>query len=175
MKASLKEKIKKVKLLILDVDGVLTQGDIVLDEKGKEIKTFNVQDGFGIVLFQSAGYKTAILSARATGAVKARAKDLKINKVCQDSYPKIKAYKQLLCEFKLKDAQVCFIGDDLPDIEVLQKVGFSVTVPNAVSEVKKKVDYITKRKGGHGAVRETIELILKTQRKWSGILRAHGA
>jgi len=175
MKAHLKAKIKKVKLLILDVDGVLTPGDIILDDKGKEIKVFNVLDGFGIVLFQRAGYKTAILSARTTAAVRVRAKDLKMTKICQDAYPKIKVYKQLLREFKLKDAQVCFIGDDIPDLEVLKRAGFSVAVPNAVDEVKREVDHVTKRKGGHGAVREVIELILKTQGKWSGILKAHGA
>ena len=173
MKAQLKEKIKKVKLLILDVDGVLTKGDIILDEKGKEIKVFNVQDGFGIVLFQRAGLKTAILSARSAGAVTARAKDLKMNAIYQDAYPKTAAYRKILRDFKLKDAQVCFIGDDLPDIEVLTKVGFSVSVPNAASEVKKKVDYITKHQGGCGAVREVIELILKTQKKWSAILKKY--
>ncbi|MCK5013723.1 MAG: HAD-IIIA family hydrolase [Candidatus Omnitrophica bacterium] len=175
MKTRLKEKIKKVKLLILDVDGVLTKGDIILDEKGKEIKVFNVQDGFGIVLFQRAGLKTAILSARSAGAVTARAKDLKVNAVCQDAYPKTAVYQKLLRDFKLRDAQVCFMGDDLPDIEVLTKVGFSVAVVNAVSEVKKKADYITKRKGGCGAVREVIELILKTQKKWPAILRKYEA
>lgn len=173
MNAQLKAKIKKIKLLILDVDGVLTKGDIILDDKGKEIKVFNVQDGFGIVLFQRAGLKTAILSARSCGAVTARAKDLKMNAICQDAYPKTAAYRKLLCRFKLKDEQVCFVGDDLPDIEVLTKVGFSVTVPNAAGEVKKKVDYITKRKGGCGAVREVIELILKTQKKWSTILKKY--
>ena len=175
MKAQLKEKIKKIQLLILDVDGVLTKGDIILDEKGKETKVFNVQDGFGIVLFKRAGFKTAILSARSSGAVTERAKDLKVDKICQDAYPKIIAYQKLLREFKLKDGQVCFIGDDLPDIEVLRKVGFSVSVPNAASEVKKKVDYITKHKGGCGAVREVIELILKTQKKWSAVLKAYEA
>jgi 3-deoxy-D-manno-octulosonate 8-phosphate phosphatase (KDO 8-P phosphatase) len=175
MKKQLIEKIKKIKLLILDVDGVLTKGDIILDEKGKEIKVFNVQDGFGIVLFRKAGFKTAILSARSTGAVTARAKDLKIDRICQDAYPKITVYQKLLKDFKLKDAQTCFIGDDLPDIEVLTKVGFSVAVSNAASEVKKKADYITKCPGGCGAVREVIELILKTQKKWSGVLKAHGA
>jgi len=175
MRTSLKEKIKKIKLLILDVDGVMTKGDIILDDQGRETKIFNVQDGYGIVLFQCAGHKTAILSARATKAVEARAKDLKISKVCQDAYPKIKAYKKLISELKLKDEQVCFIGDDLPDIEVLRMVGVSVTVPNAVNEVKQIVDHVTKREGGQGAIREVVELILKTQGKWSSILKACGA
>jgi len=172
MRAYVKDKIKKIKLLILDVDGVMTGGDIILDGQGKETKIFNVYDGYGIVLFQRAGYKTAILSARATEAVKARAKDLGIDKVYQDAYPKINAYKKLLGDLELQDEQACFIGDDLPDIEVLQSVGFSVTVPNAVNEVKGIVDHITKCEGGQGAVREVVELILKTQEKWTDILKA---
>ena len=94
MRASLKDKISKIKLLILDVDGVMTNGEIILDDDGKETKVFNVQDGYGIVLLQRAGFKTAILSARTTEAVKTRAADLKIDKVCQNAYPKIKAYKK---------------------------------------------------------------------------------
>lgn len=172
MRLSLKDKIKKIRLLILDVDGVMTRGDIIIDDEGKETKIFNVQDGYGIVLFKRAGHKTAILSARATEAVKARAQDLQIDRVCQNAYPKIKAYKKLLGDLKLKDEQVCFIGDDLPDIEVLQRVGFSVTVPNAVNEVKQIVDHITKREGGQGAVREIIELILSVQGKWESALKA---
>ena len=175
MRASLKDKIKKVKLLILDVDGVMTNGEIVIDERGGEIKIFNVQDGYAIVLFKRAGFKTAILSARSTGAVTARANDLKIDKIYQDANPKINDYKRLLRIFKLKDNEVCFVGDDLPDIEVLRRVGFSVTVPNAASEVKKIVDHITKQEGGKGAVREVIELILKIQGKWSGIIKRCGA
>ncbi len=175
MNEKLKEKIKKIKLLILDVDGILTNGEIILDEKGKEIKIFDVQDGFGIVLFQRAGLKTAILSARSAGAVTARAKDLKINKICQDARPKIMDYKKILKHFGLKDAQACFMADDLTDIEVLKKVGLAVTVPNAVREVKRVADYTTKREGGRGAVRETIELILKAQRKWSNVLKAYDA
>lgn len=173
MNTRLIEKIKRIKLLILDVDGVLTKGDILLDEKGKEIKVFNVQDGFGIVLFRRAGLKTAILSARSAGAVSARAKDLKVHAVYQDAYPKTAAYQKLLRDFKLKDSQACFIGDDLPDIEVLTKVGFAVAVLNAVDEVKKRADYVTKRTGGCGAVREVIELILKTQKKWSPLLKKY--
>ncbi|HQP09931.1 MAG TPA: HAD hydrolase family protein [Candidatus Omnitrophota bacterium] len=175
MNKKIAEKIKKIKLLILDVDGILTNGEIILDEKGREIKIFDVQDGFGIVLFQRAGFKTAILSAKSAPAVTARAKDLKIGKVCQNASPKIVAYKKILRHFKLTDAQACFMADDLTDMEVLRKVGLSVTVPNAVNEVKRIADYMTKREGGRGAVREVVELILKAQNKWAGILKAYVA
>jgi len=175
MTFDLKKKIDKVKLLILDVDGVLTGGEIALDEQGEERKFFNVQDGFGIVLFHRAGYKTAILSARSSKAVTARAEDLGIHKVCQDASPKVDAYRKIVDEFDLEDEEVCFMGDDLPDLEVLKKVGFAVTVPDAALEVKDHVDYVTTKSGGQGAVREVIELILTSHGKWAEIVKSYGA
>jgi 3-deoxy-D-manno-octulosonate 8-phosphate phosphatase (KDO 8-P phosphatase) len=163
-------RIKKIRLLALDVDGVLTDGRIIVDNDGKETKFFDVQDGFGLVLFQKAGHKTAIISARAAGAVTARANDLKIDRIHQDAYPKSDAYQQILKDFKLKDEEVCFIGDDLPDLVVLKRVGFGVAVLNAVAEVKKAAHYVTVKKGGRGAVREVVELILKAQGKWGKVV-----
>lgn len=171
MKKALKQRLKNVKLLILDVDGVLTNGQIILDHQGKEIKIFDVQDGFSIVVFHRMGYKVAIISARASDAVLARAKDLKIEKIYQDARPKINAYQQLLSEMNLKDHEVCFVGDDLPDVEILRKVGVAVSVANAVKEVKSAAHYVTRRQGGQGAVREIIELILKTQGRWDEVLK----
>ena len=170
MKESLKSKIKKIKVLAMDVDGVLTNGKIILNHNGNEVKVFDVQDGFGITVIRKAGIKTAIISARSAGAVSARAKDLKIDKIFQDAYPKTTAYKRLLKELKVKDDEVCFMGDDLPDIVVLKNVGFAVAVQNAAGEVKTHADYVTKNKGGSGAVREIVELILKTQGKWNKFL-----
>jgi len=166
MRNQLVKKIKNIRLLILDVDGVLTNGKIILDDQGKEIKVFNVKDGFAIVFARQMGLKTAIISARAAKAVTARAKDLKIDKVYQNALPKIKAYLRCLKELKVKSHQTCFVGDDLPDLAVLEKVGFSVAVSNAVEDVKQRVDYVTRSKGGEGAVREIVELILKEQGKW---------
>lgn len=164
------DRLKKIKLLILDVDGVLTDGKIIIDSKGEEIKVFDVQDGFGLVILRKSGIKTAILTARASRVVHHRAKDLKIDKVYQDAYPKLDYYKKLLREFKLKDEEVCFMGDDWPDIEVLKQVGFAVAVPNAVPEAKEVADYVTKNRGGAGAVREVIELILKDRGLWPAII-----
>ncbi len=169
----MKAKIQKIKVLALDVDGVLTDGRIIIDNTGGEIKNFDVQDGFGLVLFQRSGFKTAIISARSAIPTTARAKDLKINKVYQDAYPKIKAYEKMLKEFKVKDEEVCYVGDDLPDLPVLRRVGFAVSVPNGVTEVQQAADYITKKCGGHGAVREVVELILKIQGKWNKVLAAY--
>jgi len=158
-------------MIIFDVDGVLTDGQIVLDHEGKEIKKFDVQDGFGIVLLRKVGIKTAIISARRSSAVTARAEDLKIDRIYQDAYPKIDCYRKLLEEFHFKNEEICFIGDDLPDLAVLNEAGFAVAVENAVKEVKGVADYVTKNSGGAGAIREVIEMILKGQGKWNAILK----
>lgn len=174
MKTALRSKIRKIKLLIMDVDGVLTDGRIVIDARGEEIKFFDVQDGFGIVLLREAGVKTAILSARSCAAVTARAQDLKIDKICQDAYPKAGVYDRLIRELGVQDKEVCFIADDLPDLAVFKRVGLAVAVANAAAEIKKEADYVTGCRGGNGAVREVIELILKTQGKWAHIVAQRG-
>jgi len=165
-----KKKLLKIKVLVMDVDGVLTDGRIIVDSHGKEIKIFDVKDGFGLVLLKRAGLKTAIISARRAEAVTARATDLKIEKIYQDARQKIDAYENLLKELSVRDDEVCFMGDDLPDLPVLKRVGFAVTVPNGVAEVKERCDYITKNDGGEGAVREVVELILKAQGKWKSLV-----
>ncbi|MBF0385514.1 MAG: HAD-IIIA family hydrolase [Candidatus Omnitrophica bacterium] len=172
MKNKLKKTIEELKVVIFDVDGVLTDGKIIMDGKGNEIKAFNVADGFGISLLRKSGIKTAIITAKSSEAVTARGKDLKIDKVYQDAFPKINAYKNVLEDFKVASKETCFIGDDIPDVCVLREVGFAVAVNNAPKEVKDEADYVTKRKGGEGAVREVIEFILKTQGKWEGIIKA---
>jgi len=166
----LKDKLKKIKLLALDVDGILTDGKIVYGHDGKEIKVFNVQDGYGIVLLRKAGLKTAIISARKARAVTVRAADLRIDKVYQNAKPKLNVYKRMLVDLKLKDESVCFMGDDLPDRQVLKQAGLAVTVPDANQDVKKCAHYVTRKKGGQGAVREVIEMILKAQGKWEKIV-----
>lgn len=172
MTKNLISKLKKIKLLILDVDGVLTDGSINIDDHGTELKCFDVQDGLGIVLLKKAGLKTAIITARSVPAVDHRAKDLKIDKVFQGAYPKTKAFNEVLKNFKLKAEESCFIGDDLTDLSVLKLAGFAVSVPNGVKEAKKLADYVTKKQGGKGAVREVVELILKAQGKWKKILQS---
>lgn len=169
----LKRKLKKIELLIMDVDGVLTNGQINVDSAGKELKMFNVQDGFGIVLFQRQGFKTAIISARSTKAVDVRAKDLKISKVYQNAYPKTEAYAKLLKELNIEKDKVCYIGDDVPDICLFSRVGVAVSVPNGAVEARKRADYVTKRAGGNGAVREVVEVILKSKGLWSKIIKEH--
>lgn len=169
----MKERIKKIKVLVMDVDGVLTDGRIIVDSQGVESKNFDVQDGMGIVLLRNAGLKTALISARESTVSRYRADDLKIDRAYIGVYPKTSAYEQLLKELNVSDDEVCFVGDDVVDLVILKRVGFAVAVDNAVFEVKRQAHYVTKRAGGFGAVREVIELILKAQGKWGPQLYEH--
>ncbi len=161
-----KKNLKKLKVIAMDVDGVLTDGRIIYDGNGKELKFFDVQDGYGIACARHAGLKTAIISARSSAAVKARAKDLKFDRVYLDVYPKMAAYEKMLKAFGVTDDEVCFIGDDIPDYAILSRVGFAAAPQNAVIEVKNVADYVAERSGGRGAVREILEMILKAQGRW---------
>jgi len=165
----IEERAKKIKLLILDVDGVLTDGRIMYDNFGDEIKCFNVYDGFGMTLLHKAGIKSIIITAKKTRIVERRARDMHIAKVYSD-YRKLKVYEKVVKKFNVKDEEVCFIGDDLIDLPVLKRAGLSVTLPEAVEEVKNSCHYITKKSGGRGAVRELVEIILKSQGLWHNVI-----
>jgi 3-deoxy-D-manno-octulosonate 8-phosphate phosphatase (KDO 8-P phosphatase) len=160
------EKAKRVKLLILDIDGVMTDGRIVYSIYGDELKFFDVQDGFGITLLNRAGIKSVIITAKKTRIVKLRARDMKVAKAYQGYSDKSVAFNKILKSFRVESADICFVGDDIIDLPVLRRVGFAVAVPNAVEEVKNCAHYVTSRMGGRGAVREICDLILKSQGKW---------
>jgi 3-deoxy-D-manno-octulosonate 8-phosphate phosphatase (KDO 8-P phosphatase) len=164
-------KFKKIRMLIMDVDGVLTEGGIVLGGKGQELKVFDVQDGMGITLARMGGIKVGIITGRQSESVLIRAQELHFDALVQNARNKLDAYKNLLERYDLKDAEICYIGDDLLDLSVMECAGVSIAVANARSEVKKKADYVTRNRGGHGAVREIVEQILKAQRKWDAVLR----
>ncbi|MBI5327311.1 MAG: HAD-IIIA family hydrolase [Deltaproteobacteria bacterium] len=163
------EKIKSVKLLILDVDGVMTDGRIIYDDDGKETKVFDVKDGHGIKLLMRAGIDVAIITARESSVVLHRAKNLGIEIVCQKAMDKVAAFEGIIDKKQLSPADVAFIGDELVDIPLLRRVGFAASVSDAVKDVKKYVDYVTVKSGGYGAVREVCELILKAQGRWDEV------
>ena len=165
----IEERAKKIKLLVLDVDGVLTDSRIIYDNFGDEIKCFNVYDGFGMTLLHRAGIKSVIITAKKTRIVEKRAKDMYVSKVYSD-YMKLKLYEKAIKKFRVKDEEVCFIGDDFIDLPVLKRVGLSIAPPEAIEEVKKSCHYITKKNGGKGAVREVIEIILKSQGLWDKVI-----
>jgi 3-deoxy-D-manno-octulosonate 8-phosphate phosphatase (KDO 8-P phosphatase) len=169
----MKDVLRNIKVVAMDVDGVLTDGRIIVDSNGIELKNFDVQDGFGIVFLKKCGIKTAIISARESGVVAHRAKDLKIDKTYVGVYPKLSAYEDMLKEFMVQDEEVCFIGDDLADLCIMDRCGFAVAVANAVFEVKRIADHVTVKSGGRGAVREAIELILQAQGHWGPQLYEH--
>ncbi len=169
----LEDKAKKIKMFIMDVDGVLTDGRIVLGNGGEELKFFHVVDGVGINLAHRAGLRTAIISARRSSVTSLRAKQLGIEIVYQVNGDKREAYEEILKQHHLQDEEVAYIGDDLHDFPILKRVGLSLSVPNGREEIKEIVDCITKRGGGQGAVREAIEIILKAQGKWEEVTRQY--
>ncbi len=159
----MKERIKRVRMLILDVDGVLTNGQIFFGNEGELFKQFNVQDGMGISLFRQAGHKVAVITGRTSDIVRLRSAELKIDDVYQGSMSKKEALADLLAKHDLAADEVCYIGDDLIDIPVMNRVGLPCAVANAVAEVKETAVYVSEKEGGRGAVREIVEMILKTQ------------
>ena len=166
MNQAVAERAKRIKVFIIDIDGVMTDGRIVYGLYGEELKFFDVQDGFGITLLNRAGIRTVIITAKKTRIVRHRARDLKVSKAYQGHMDKVVPFNKTLKRFRVKPEEVCFIGDDLIDLPVLKRVGFAVAVPNAVEEVKSCAHLITSRPGGRGAVREVCDLILKSQDKW---------
>ncbi|MFH1846382.1 MAG: HAD family hydrolase [Candidatus Omnitrophota bacterium] len=163
------ERAKKIKLLILDVDGVLTDARIIYGNYGDEIKNFDVNDGLGILLWKRAKLKCVILTAKGSRIVAKRARELKIDKVYKDFHYKIEALIKIRRKFGVKDEEICFVGDDLIDIPVLKRVGLAVAPSNAMVDVKEYVHLITGKQGGRGAVREVIDFILKAQGKWEKV------
>ena len=159
-----------VKLLLLDVDGVLTDGTITYTHEGTEIKSFHTRDGFGIRLLQEAGVEVGIITARTSEAVKRRAADLKLAHVYQGCRNKIEAYEELLAKLKLSAGEVAYMGDDWLDLPLLTRVGFSASVIDAVHEVRQVVDYVTTLPGGRGAVREVCDMIITAQHKQEELL-----
>jgi 3-deoxy-D-manno-octulosonate 8-phosphate phosphatase (KDO 8-P phosphatase) len=165
-------RMRAVRMVVMDVDGVLTDGRLWLMEGGREIKQFHVQDGTGIKYLHRAGLRTALVSGRESSAVYDRATELDIADVYQNVKRKVKALDDLVARHKLTVTEICYIGDDLPDVPVMRQVGFSVAVANARPEVKDVAHYVTQLRGGDGAVREVAEMLLKAQEKWESVIMA---
>lgn len=166
---ALRRKVQAVRLLLLDVDGVLTDGGIVIDEQGREVTRFDVQDGHGIKLLQQAGIRVGLLTGRASQAVVVRAERLSIELVYQNVADKRQGYTQVKADTGLTDQEIAYVGDDMQDLPVLRRVAFAVAVRNAWDGLKARADYVTVREGGRGAVREVAELLLRLTGKWDGL------
>jgi len=171
--SSLQRRASGIKLLLMDCDGVLTDGRLWLLENGEEQKSFNTHDGLGLHLFHRAGLKSGIISGRKSISAERRARDLAIEFVRQGDSDKIKAFEDVLRLAGVDENEVAFIGDDLTDIPVMQRSELAVAVADAVEEARSVAHYVTQAEGGHGAVREVIELILKAQGRWSDLVDSY--
>jgi 3-deoxy-D-manno-octulosonate 8-phosphate phosphatase (KDO 8-P phosphatase) len=164
---------RKIRVLMLDVDGVMTDGKVCLqafpDGSVHEMKQFHAHDGAGLKLAQDAGLKTGVISGRDSAAVRKRAAESGMEFVYQGCEHKMSVYEEFLRVAQVEDSQVAYMGDDLPDVPLLRRVGLAVAVANATPEVKRAAHVVTKRSGGDGAVREVVEYILKAQGKWGAL------
>ena len=162
-------RLRRVSLLLCDVDGVLTDGSVILGS-GKEYKVFNIHDGLGMILLMRIGIKVGWLSNRASQATAQRAAELRVPHLVQGRINKVEAAETILKKEQLAWADVCFIGDDIVDLGVMKRAGAAVAVANAIDEAKAVAHYVTKRAGGQGAVREVVQLLLAAQRKWDPLI-----
>lgn len=162
----IRERARKIKMLIMDCDGVLTDGRIIFLPGGGETKSFDSKDGHGLRMAERAGVSAAIITGRASEAVRERARDLGLKHLYEKVFVKLEPYEKILAAEGLADDEVCYMGDDVTDIPVMRRVGLAVAVGDAVPEAKEYAHLITDHRGGRGAVREVIEVILKSQDKW---------
>lgn len=169
MTLDIEYKASKIKAVVFDVDGVLTDGSITFDENGVEYKTFNAKDGQGVVMLVKSGFITAIITARENGTVRHRVQNLGITKLYEGQKNKTVAFEQFLKEFNLKPEEVAYMGDDLPDICILEEVGLPCTPLDGMDEVKKHALFVSSKNGGRGAVREMCDFILKCTDKYPTI------
>jgi 3-deoxy-D-manno-octulosonate 8-phosphate phosphatase (KDO 8-P phosphatase) len=168
-----KNRAAQIKLLLMDCDGVLTDGRITLLEVGDEQKSFHVRDGHGIVLMHRAGLRTGIISGRSSKLVERRAKELGIEFVRQGTWNKLEDFEEILSEAGVPPSETAFVGDDVTDIPLMLRVGFAAAVADAVLEVKQAAHFVTNSNGGFGAIREVTDLILQEQGKWSDLMRRY--
>lgn len=172
MDNELRAKAKQIKMLLLDVDGVLTDGTFVPGD-GSETKRFHSRDGIGLVLARKAGLKLGLISGRSSPVVEARARELQLHFVRLGVSDKLAALDDALAQESCQLSELAFMGDDLPDLAILTRAGLSATVQDAPLDVRSRVDYVTRARGGYGAVRELIELILNSQGKLEELIRSY--
>lgn len=163
------DKLETIELLLLDVDGVMTDGSIIFDANGLESKSFNVKDGHGIKMLQRHGIQVGIITGRTSAVVDIRARELGIELLYQGALRKLESYDDVKAKTGLVDSQIAYMGDDIIDVPVMRRVGFAAAPPDALPEVLAVADYVTSRSGGRGAVREVCDLILRGRGFWDGI------
>lgn len=164
---------QNIELMISDVDGVLTDGRLIYDNRGIETKQFFVRDGMGIKLWQKAGHRFGIITLRSSQVVRTRAAEMNVEIVRQGADDKLAALRSILAETGVELERTCFIGDDLPDLPAIIRAGLGVAVADACEDVRGRAHFVTKNPGGRGAVRETIEMILRAQLRWDDVIQPY--
>jgi YrbI family 3-deoxy-D-manno-octulosonate 8-phosphate phosphatase len=170
---TLAKRCQPIELIVSDVDGVLTDGSIVFNNDGIELKRFHIRDGLGIKLWQWAGGKFGVVTARNSHIVNVRAAELGVDLVRQGVEHKLAALREIAAQFRLSPEQICYIGDDLPDLPAVRFAGLGVAVADSCVELRDVAAYVTQLAGGQGAVRETVELILKSQQRWDDVIQKY--
>ena len=170
---SIERRASHIKLLLMDCDGVLTDGRLWLLENGDEQKSFNAQDGLGLALFHRAGLRSGIITGRSSEAVARRARELGVEFLRQGDPHKLKAFDEVLRLAELQEDEVAFIGDDLVDIPLMRRSELAIAVADAAAETRSAAHYVTRAEGGRGAVREAIEVILKAQGRWNDLVEEY--
>ena len=170
---NLDQRCQAIELILSDVDGVLTDGRLVYDNQGIESKQFHIRDGMGIRLWQKAGYPFGLVTLRSSHVVRTRATELEVEILRQGVSDKLTTVEEIREELDLAPEQICYLGDDLPDVRVMRHVGLGVAVADACEEAREAADFVTTLPGGHGAVRETIAMILKAQLRWDDVIQPY--
>lgn len=170
MEKKLQKKLGNVRLVILDVDGVLTDGRIIMDESGRELRCFDVKDGFGVRALIEMGVVVAVISGRSAPCVQKRLQQLGVKDIYQGVFEKRNPFKELLKKYNITPEETLFVADDVYDLPLFDEVGVKVAVADAVEAVKEKADWVTRHPGGRGAVREVAEAVLKARKLWTSIM-----
>ncbi|MCA9179161.1 MAG: HAD hydrolase family protein [Planctomycetales bacterium] len=171
--AKVEDRCRQVQLVLSDVDGVLTDGGIYYDSQGLETKRFHVRDGLGIRLWQRTGFTFGVVTSRTSQAVKIRCAELQIAHVRQGVSEKLPVVEEIASSLSLSAEQVCYVGDDLPDLSAMRWAGLGVAVADAPREVRQAADFVTQTRGGRGAIREVLEMILRTTNRWDDLIRRY--
>ncbi len=173
VETAIQERAARIKLLLMDCDGVLTDGRIWILENGEDQKAFHTRDGFGIDLLHRAGLKSGIISGRTSSALERRAQSLGVSYLWQGRDDKRQAFADTLAQTQVANQEVAFIGDDLTDLPLMVQSGLAIAVADAVAEVRERAHYVTNANGGYGAVREVVEFILKAQGRWDDLIKSY--
>ena len=169
------DRARRVRAILMDADGILTAGGILVAPGGEEWKLFDARDGLGLRIARETGFLLGVISGRRSSALERRAHELRFDEIHQGVTDKLRVFEAVIARWKIPPEEVAYLGDDLVDAPVLRRAGFAATVPDAAEEIRRLVHFVSSHPGGRGAVREVIEYILRTQGRWESVLKSYGA